>query len=75
MLLFEQFLGVFLWLCEASRAEFPALMGHVELALKEHKRNFQQWSSTIRTCISFFEAMSVIFDAPINSFSGLLVPL
>ena len=37
-----RFLRVFPRSCEPLRKEFPALMKHVSLAVKEHKLNFQQ---------------------------------
>ena len=49
---------------EPLRDVFPLFMSHVGLALKEHKLNFQQWSSTL-----------LIFDGPVTYFSGQLVSL
>ena len=54
----------FPWSFEPLRDVFPLFMSHVGLALKEHKLNFQQWSSTL-----------LIFDGPVTYFSGLLVSL
>ena len=67
------FLRVFPWSCEPLRDEFPVPMSPVGLALKEHKLNFQQWSLTLP--ISFFEAISLLFDGPMTYFSGRLVSL
>ena len=39
--------------------------------LQEHKLNFQLWSSTL--LIYYFEAISLLFDRAMTSFSGLLI--
>ena len=53
--------------------QFPAFMSHVGLSFKENRLNFHQWSSTF--LISYFEAISPIFDEPMTYFSDLLVSL